>query len=703
VTEVKRFFFRVNLKMRGVVAVAVGLVCTHSAAAAANTWMVFGSSEYYLDTSPNTKSWDDAQSACLQKGAALVTIDSQAKWNAVSFARNTGTNGGKSVWIGCRRTDGGGWNNKGVYKWQNGNECTRSTNGVFSVWADGEPSDGSGESCVEMNNGKDWKWNDEGCGRDGLIFLCERDVTTTVTATTTTATTTTTTTTTTTSLTTSTSTSTTLAVPEWVSIGSSEYHFSSNTKTWEAARTACTDIGGFLATINSESKMKAIIGLIPDHAPADAKQLWIGCKKSGGGMGWNNNGVYKWIQDGGETECTQDAQREDGTTVYSYWMDGQPSDFNNEDCVTMVGESWGKDWRWNDDDCDRDAHHYLCEKRLVPTTTAADATITEPINTSTDKDGTVSDTTTSPDDVTTSIAIPAGSGSGEDAAEASITNPEKEGGSIGGIVGGVFGALAVVAAIIMVAVRVSGAKQVDQNPREVRERANPRIRGNTNAAAGGGRAGAAGGAGAAAGGRAGAHPPRNPAANAVNNLMYEGRHAEDDAAAATVAAPQPMEGCEQYADWNVGYGAVTAGGATPGDVVYGAGEDNTAVYATPTDGNPSTTAIYDAPGASGGVPTGVAALYAVPNKNAKTQKPLLKAKANTQGGATQSGKSGEGGRREGKKGIQRGERKASVYNGFDESEGDGGGGGGSGGGGAITIVQVYGPGGDGMEEEAIDV
>jgi len=155
------------------------------------------------------KTWNEAKAWCYSKGAALMNLENSSKrqW-AESILNNRLRNvfDKNGFWIGLHdRITENQW------YWDEGPGVPDVRSSHFN-WYPGEPNDLTGQDCVYMRRGYNWKWVDVGC--DGGIgryysFACEHKML----PTTTTSTTTTTTTTTTTRPTTPTTTTTTTPAP----------------------------------------------------------------------------------------------------------------------------------------------------------------------------------------------------------------------------------------------------------------------------------------------------------------------------------------------------------------------------------------------------------------------------------------------------------------------------------------------------------
>ena len=93
------------------------------------------------------------------------------------------------------------------------------------------------------------------------------------------------------------------------------YYRSTGSAFWTDARTACSNMGGYLVTVTSAAENNFIFGLWPSG--------WIGLTDE------VNEGVWRWVT--GETYS------------YSSWNPGEPNNAGNEDYVQFVGSG-----RWND-------------------------------------------------------------------------------------------------------------------------------------------------------------------------------------------------------------------------------------------------------------------------------------------------------------------------------------------------------------------
>ncbi len=115
----------------------------------------FGSYELCFES----RTWEGAQAACVEKGGNLASIHSLQQRDSLRDGafqiRPTGW------WIGL--TDAA---EEGVFTWVDGTAVD------FDGWADGEPNDSNGEDCVEMTFFAAGAFNDNSCDRQ-QYYICE--------------------------------------------------------------------------------------------------------------------------------------------------------------------------------------------------------------------------------------------------------------------------------------------------------------------------------------------------------------------------------------------------------------------------------------------------------------------------------------------------------------------------------------------------
>ena len=119
----------------------------------------------------------------------------------------------------------------------------------------------------------------------------------------------------------------------WVLSGSSCYRRFNSKKTWDDAKAACFNEGGYLVSIESGSENTVVYDIEGNN---NRENVWIGLNKKTGNIVWS-----------------------DGTALtYKNWH----NKLNNKyDCVRMRKNS-----EWDYEDC-TDDQYYVCE-RPVPTT-----------------------------------------------------------------------------------------------------------------------------------------------------------------------------------------------------------------------------------------------------------------------------------------------------------------------------------------------
>ncbi|XP_022787910.1 macrophage mannose receptor 1-like [Stylophora pistillata] len=221
------------------IALSVLIIRGTSRATCPNNWVYLQGSCYMF--SSTRLNWHSAKAACQRLGSNLVSIDSQAEYQALvpKTVRTT-------YWIGLHRDP----QQKSRWMWVDGSRAT------FTAWRAGEPNNwlGTAEDCAEMYV----TWNDLACRYPGY-YICETKPMNVLYP----------------------------PVPatcpnNWINLQGSCYMFSSTRLNWHSAKAACQRLGSNLVSINSQAEYQALvpktvrttywIGLYRD--PAN-KSLWL--------------------------------------------------------------------------------------------------------------------------------------------------------------------------------------------------------------------------------------------------------------------------------------------------------------------------------------------------------------------------------------------------------------------------------------------
>ncbi|XP_078357186.1 C-type lectin mannose-binding isoform-like [Oculina patagonica] len=126
----------------------------------------------------------------------------------------------------------------------------------------------------------------------------------------------------------------------WIPLHGSCYKFSSIALGWNAAKSACGELGSNLVVINSQAEIEAITTKIPEP---DTQRTWIGLHRFP-----NDTSSWMWV---------------DGSPLtYTYWNNQEPNNAAGRDyCVEMYSRQHG--WKWNDRPCSA-ALPYVCETKV---------------------------------------------------------------------------------------------------------------------------------------------------------------------------------------------------------------------------------------------------------------------------------------------------------------------------------------------------
>ena len=125
------------------------------------------------------------------------------------------------------------------------------------------------------------------------------------------------------------------------------YKFVIDQKTsWSQAQGLCLDMGGHLATLESEAEIIWIKGYHSHKSILRKEKFWVG--------GYEKSGVWYWKGD-----------LADSPILATDWANGQPDDFNGpQDCLVLYGDGERNpaDWfKFDDGHCSFQTG-FICEK-----------------------------------------------------------------------------------------------------------------------------------------------------------------------------------------------------------------------------------------------------------------------------------------------------------------------------------------------------
>ncbi|KAK7078825.1 hypothetical protein SK128_013853 [Halocaridina rubra] len=262
-------------------------------------WSCAGGTCYFLSNSAG--SWEQGKDFCSVMGGTLAIISSsfQQKFLKSKLVDNT--------WIGYKQIG------KSLYIWPD--NTTRN----YTSWAHGEPSGskqpwilGKSEECVEMDQKRQFDWNDERCELKRR-FVCSIPVEEAFR-------------------------NTRSCHFGWEGFGKSCYYFSPDKLRWDDSQVQCEIMGSNLTTIEDEEEHKFLAGFLEESH-------WIGLNKI------INESKFAW-QSGSHSS-------------FRRWGNEQPSMSGgvlglkgSEDCVEMKKEF---NYAWNDEVCTyKDQYVCLC-------------------------------------------------------------------------------------------------------------------------------------------------------------------------------------------------------------------------------------------------------------------------------------------------------------------------------------------------------
>ena len=121
--------------------------------------------------------------------------------------------------------------------------------------------------------------------------------------------------------------------PQWSYFNGSCYYTSPSCDSWSRADSKCQDLGGKLASIESQEENVFV------QRQQNGAMAWIGLNDIA------SEGNFRWV-DG----CKK---------RFRFWAKNQPNNLNNQDCVHTLGVT--RDYTWNDVSC-ANCNNFTCKK-----------------------------------------------------------------------------------------------------------------------------------------------------------------------------------------------------------------------------------------------------------------------------------------------------------------------------------------------------
>lgn len=239
--------------------------------------------------------WEGAEGRCVENGGHLVTIDARAVSDALRGALGSPMARGRAVWMGLELDTRA---SRRVWRWGNGEPATDV------AWDEGEPNDdGGNEGCGEwlVATGS---FNDTRCDLR-LSYLCQGRGA--------------------------------CADGRAFAAGGIDYCYRSTPRSFADARRACAKAGGALATPRRPGDQASLREAMAARFPAT--RMWIGLSDA------EEEGTFAWASG--------------APAGYRAWLEGEPNDFEDEDCVELHSDTWA----WNDRDCGAELPS-VCESPL---------------------------------------------------------------------------------------------------------------------------------------------------------------------------------------------------------------------------------------------------------------------------------------------------------------------------------------------------
>ncbi|XP_060601897.1 perlucin-like protein [Ruditapes philippinarum] len=133
----------------------------------------------------------------------------------------------------------------------------------------------------------------------------------------------------------------------WSKHGLSCYSVGTERMTCKHAVKSCKKEGAHLVEYESEDEVKFVLDLVLSIAGRYGSGKFTGFLI--GGSDQKKEGTWKWTSSGRAIDAG-----------FTYWLEGQPDNYSNEDCLTSCINQNGT---WNDIDCNNE-RKYVCEKPL---------------------------------------------------------------------------------------------------------------------------------------------------------------------------------------------------------------------------------------------------------------------------------------------------------------------------------------------------
>ncbi|XP_058889912.1 macrophage mannose receptor 1-like [Acipenser ruthenus] len=274
-------------------------------------WLLFGNKCFLFKGRHDGKdefhaNWTFAQTWCGDQGGDLAVIDNQYENDFVaSYLEDIRA----PVWIGLSDVL-----HEGKFTWSDGSQV------LYTNWNAGEPNNfgDSGEHCtmIAHSHRETGRWNDGGC-QSKLGFVCYRKKSNSIPP----------------------PPPTKSPCPHgYTSWKKNCYKLVAEPElqaSWQDAQAACEKEKGSLASIDHSYEQNFVAGVVL-QGRVDA---WIGLRRQG-------DGSYTWV---------------DGWPVfYTHWGPGEPTNHNEEGCVTMHSPPLFHCCTWNDTSCSQ-KQAYICK------------------------------------------------------------------------------------------------------------------------------------------------------------------------------------------------------------------------------------------------------------------------------------------------------------------------------------------------------